>query len=371
MRRRGLAFRLLVAHLVVVAASLVAAAAVACLAGPPLFAEHLLMVGREVTGSERFHIQQAYRDANLITLAVAMATALVCALAASIWIARRLRTRLGHLADAAEGVADGSYSVRVPTAGAGTEIDLLAQVFNSMADRLAHTEGTRRRMLSDLAHEMSTPVSVLGVYVEGLQDGVAEWDDTTSAVMVEQLARLTRLIEDIDDVSSAEEGRMQLETAEVSVSELVQAAREAAAESFTTKGIRLHVDPGVSPTAVVHVDRQRLGQVLGNLLSNALRHTPAGGEVTIEVREQNTHAVSIDICDTGEGLTDEQLDHIFERFYRSDTARNRDHGGSGVGLTISRALIETHGGTLAARSPGFGRGSVFTITLPRRPTSHT
>lgn len=369
MRRRGLAFRLLVAHVLVVAVSLLVAAAVACLAGPPLFHEHLLMTGREITDPERFHIQQAYQDAGLITLAVALATALVCAVAASFWIARRLRTRLGYLTEAAEGVAVGSYNVRVPTTGAGTEIAVLAQAFNSMADRLAHTEETRRRMLSDLAHEMSTPVSVLGVYVEGLQDGVAEWDDTTSAVLVEQLARLTRLVEDIGDVSRAEEGRIQLETTDVPVSELIQAAKEAAGESFTAKGVRLQADTQASSTASVTVDSQRIGQVLGNLLSNALRHTPVGGGVTIGARMHAGNAISIDVCDTGEGLTGEQLDHVFERFYRSDTARDRDHGGSGVGLTISRAFAEAHGGTLTASSAGLGHGSVFTITLPCRMTT--
>lgn len=368
MRGRGLPFRLLIAHLLVVAVSLLAAAAVACLAGPPLFQEHLAMAGREVTGSERFHIQQAYQDAGLITLAVAMATALVCALAASFWISRRLRTRLGYLGDAAEGVATGNYTVRVPTEGAGPEIAALAQAFNSMADRLAHTEHTRRRMLSDVAHEMSTPVSVLGVYVEGLQDGVATWDDTTSEVMVEQLARLTRLIEDIDDVSRAEEGRIHLETADVPVSALIQVAAEAAGESFTAKGVRLQADSAAC-TATAIVDSQRIGQVLGNLLSNALRHTPVGGEVTIAAWTVDANTLSIDVSDTGEGLTEEQLEHIFERFYRSDTARDRDHGGSGVGLTISRALVDAHGGTLTAHSAGPGQGSVFTITLPRRMTN--
>lgn len=322
------------------------------------------MAGREVTGTERFHIQQAYQDAGLITLAVAMATALVCALAASFWISRRLRTRLGYLGDAAEGVATGNYTVRVPTEGAGPEIAALAQAFNSMADRLAHTEHTRRRMLSDVAHEMSTPVSVLGVYVEGLQDGVATWDDATSAVMVEQLARLTRLIEDIDDVSRAEEGRIHLETADVPVFALIQVAAEAAGESFTVKGVRLRADSATC-TATAIVDSQRIGQVLDNLLSNALRHTPVGGEVTIAARTVDANTLSIDVSDTGEGLTEEQLEHIFERFYRSDTARDRDHGGSGVGLTISRALVDAHGGTLTAHSAGPGQGSVFTITLPR------
>lgn len=366
-RTRGLGFRFLTAQLVVVVASLAVAAGAACLIGPRIFREHLLMVGHSETSPEILHVEQAYREAGVITLVVALATATACAVVVSLWGSHRLRVALGHLTATARGVARSNYSVRVPSTGTGTEVDCLAGAFNTMADRLEHTEDTRRRMLSDLAHEMSTPVSVLSVYVEGLQDGVAEWNRTTSDLMSDQLARLTRLVEDLDDVSRAEEGRIDLDTAEQPIGGLVRTAAATAHEAYHAKDVRLDVVTHESNRDVV-ADGQRIGQVLGNLLSNALRHTPPGGRVTVTSDHDKSGAPTITVSDTGEGLPPDQLDHILERFYRSDTSRTRDREGSGVGLTISRALIEAHGGTLTGDSAGLGQGSSFIIRFPLAAT---
>ncbi|GAA4285623.1 HAMP domain-containing sensor histidine kinase [Brevibacterium daeguense] len=362
-RPQGLASRFLGAQLIVVTMSLLAAAMVATVAGPPLFHEHLELAGVPGPSQEQFHVERAYRDANLITLAVASATGLACAALASFILSRTIRKPLDQITRAAADVAGGRYDVRVPVMGAGIELDALAESFNTMADRLQRTEDTRRRMLSDLAHEMSTPVSVIGVYTEGLQDGVVDWNATTSAVLTEQLTRLTRLIEDLDEVSRAEEGRFDLDRAEVSVADLLTSAAAAMQERYNLERVRLHtaVDPACG---VVDVDRQRLAQVLDNLLSNALRHTPSGGTVSLQATCADA-AVLIRVADTGEGMTTNQLAHVFERFYRGGTARDRGQGGSGIGLTISRALVEAHDGTLSATSPGPGHGSVFTVALPR------
>ncbi|MFE7631365.1 ATP-binding protein [Kocuria sp. NPDC057446] len=348
-RARGLAARFLLAQLLVVAASVCAAAVVASLAGPPLFHEHLLRAGADPGSAQLFHAERAHRDASLWTLGVALLTALLCALA--------------ELTRAAEDMSGGRYGTRVPPMGAGAEVDALAGSFNTMAARLARTEHVRRRMLSDLAHELRTPVAVLAVYLEGLEDGVTTFDGTTGAVMGEQLARITRLVEDLDDVSRAEEGRIVLGREHVPVARLLCAGADAAREDCADRGVTLRVeaDPGLG---AVDVDRQRMGQVLGNLLSNALRHTPPGGEVVLGACSAGSGEVEIRVADTGEGMTAEQLPHVFERFSRGDAARDRDHGGSGIGLTISRALVEAHGGTLTAASPGPGRGSVFVLTVP-------
>ena len=363
-RERGLASRFLGAQLLVVGTSIVAAIVVASLVGPALFHDHLVMAGHPESSAELLHVERAYRDTNLITLAVALATALICALLATVWLSRRIQTPLGKLTEAAKRMARGRYDTRVPAMGAGAEVDALATSFNTMAERLQRTEDTRRQMLSDLAHEMRTPISVLTVYLEGLQDGVIDWDTTTSDVMAEQMARLTRLVEDINDVSRAEEGRFVLDRAEESVTDLLQAAGDAAKEAYAAKGVTLEIE-ATEPAGTVAVDRQRLGQVLGNLLSNALRHTPPGGTVTISAGGQGPEDVAIRVTDTGEGISREQLPHVFERFYRGDTARDRDHGGSGIGLTISKALVEAHEGALTAYSPGPGHGTVFIATLPR------
>ena len=365
-RERGLASRFLTAQLLVVGASILAAGAVISLVGPPLFHEHLVMSGHSPDSPELLHVEQAYLNTNLITLGVAVATALVCALLATFWLARWLKEPIGRLTDAAGEMADGNYATRVPAIGAGAEVEALAGAFNTMAERLEQTENTRRRMLSDLAHEMRTPLSVLTVYLEGLQDGVIGWDAGTSDVMAEQLARLTRLVEDVNDVSRAEEGGMALDRTMEPVANLLRSAAAAVQEAYVAKGVSLRVDAAADGTArEVFVDRQRIGQVLGNLLSNALRHTPAGGTVSIGASLPDPGHVVIRVADTGEGIGAEQLPHIFERFYRGDTARDRDHGGSGIGLTIAKALAEAHGGTLTADSPGPGGGAVFTLTLPR------
>ncbi|WP_041631722.1 sensor histidine kinase [Corynebacterium maris] len=366
----GLAFRFLAAQVVVVTSSLAVAVVVASLVGPPLFHDHLLMAGVQGPSLEQLHAEQAYRDANLITLAVALPTAVLCAVAASIWLSRRLRTPLQNLTRAASTVADGNYRVRVPAGGTGPEVTSLANAFNTMADRLEHTEDLRRQMLSDLAHELRTPVSVLAVYLDGLEDEVVDWNLATHTVMAEQLTRLTRLVEDIDEVSRAQENRINLDLATEDLAELVHAAAAAARHTYADKGVELQVE-AVPGTACVLVDRHRFGQVMDNLLTNALRHTPAGGRVTIRARVQGKDAVMIDVADTGDGMTKEHLAHIFERFYRADSARDRDHGGAGIGLTISRALVEAHGGALTATSAGPTAGSVFTLRLPVVPTEPT
>lgn len=363
-RYRGLAARFFLAQLLVVVVSILAAVAVASLAGPPLFHEHLEQAGAGHDATQMLHVEQAYRDTNFWTLGVALATALVCCLVLTWYVARRIQNPIHALTQAATAMARGKYDTRVPAMGAGTEVEDLAASFNTMAERLERTEDTRRRMLSDLAHEMRTPISVLTVYLEALQDGVSRWGEATGELMDEQLARLTRLVEDIHDVSRAEEGRIELDRTIESAGELLQAAAEAHRDTYAAKGVALILNPS-QDIATVEVDRQRMGQVLGNLLTNALRHTPARGQVTLDAR-QSAGGITLSVSDTGEGILPEHLPHIFERFYRGDAARDRDHGGSGVGLAISRALVQAHGGSLTASSAGSDAGATFTIHLPAR-----
>ena len=231
----GLTFRFLAAQVLVVVISLLMAAAVATMVGLTLFHDHMLMTGREDPSLELFHAEQAYRDANLITLVVALPTALISALLASLWLSRRLRTPLQDLTRAATSLTAGNYRIRVPAGEAGPEVTTLAHAFNTMADRLEHTEQVRRQMLSDLAHEMGTPLSVLTVYLDGLQDGVVDWNNATHTIMADQLARLTRLMEDIDDVSRVQEHRIDLDLAEEGLGDLLHTAAAAAGEAYADK----------------------------------------------------------------------------------------------------------------------------------------
>ncbi|WP_353510272.1 HAMP domain-containing sensor histidine kinase [Intrasporangium sp.] len=361
--RGGLASRLLLAQVLVLGASVVTAGAVAALFGPPLFHEHLLEAGQAPDSPQLAHIEQAYRDASLVSLAVALVIALACAAAVTWYVTRRMQAPLDALANAAREVSRGHFGARVGPLGAGTEFDELGHAFNLMARQLEQTEDTRRRLLSDLAHELRTPIATLTVYCEGLRDGVTTWNADTERVMTEQTERLARLAADLDDVSRAEEGRLALDLSPTPVPELIWSAAEARREAFARQGVELHVRPDAAPDVHVEADPRRIGQVLDNLLANALRHTPRGGAVQLSARAVHD-AVEIVVADTGDGMSADQLPHVFERFYRGDTARDRDRGGSGLGLTISRAIADAHRGSLVASSAGPGEGSTFTLTLP-------
>lgn len=359
---RSLVTRLLATQAIVLVAGLAVCSAVAILVGPPLFHQHLQQAGHTVQSPELDHVEDAFTSANAIALAVALVTALMIALAVSVYLTRRIERPLTALAEAAGDVAHGRYT-HVVTSGIGAEFDQLAIAFNQMADRLNSVEDNRRRLLSDLAHELRTPVTTIEGYLEGLEDGVVAWDDDTALVMRDQAGRLIRLVEDINDVSRAEEGRMLLERHDASLPDLVWYAYAAARDQYARKGVNLMGDPHTGAGCVVSVDPQRMAQVLSNLLANALRHTPAGGTVQLQA-QAGPKSVTVAVIDNGDGISVDALPHVFERFYRGDTARDRNHGGSGIGLTISRAIVEAHGGRLVARSSGPGQGAEFVIILP-------
>ncbi|WOQ16688.1 ATP-binding protein [Raineyella sp. W15-4] len=362
----GLGARLFVSQALAHLASVLTVGVVAVIVGPPLFHIHLMESGHLADSPEMPHIERAFTDAGLVSLGVGLVVALVLSLAVAWYVTRRIRTPVGTLTDAALRMSAGDYGTRVSVTGPGSELATLGDSFNRMAARLGTVEETRRRLLADLAHEMRTPVATLNAYLEAIADGVTPWDDSTRAILEHQAERLSRLARDLDDVSRAEEGRVSLDPSIQSLAALIDAAVGQVRQRYDADGVQLTRQ--VVDTEV-RVDPQRISQVLGNLLGNALRHTPRGGTVTITAALQRRRA-TIRVTDTGEGMSDEQLSHIFERFYRGETARERDKAGSGIGLTIARALAEAHGGTLTATSPGPGLGSTFTLTLPleQRPT---
>jgi two-component system, OmpR family, sensor histidine kinase BaeS len=358
----GLGTRLLAAQVLVLLTGTLTAWVVSAAIGPALFHEHLGRAGADVSAAESLHAEEAFRSANLISLSVALLAALVAALAVSIYVTGRIGRSVASVASAASDVATGRYETRVPRPGLGPEFGELADAFNSMAGRLGSVEQTRRRLLADLAHELRTPVTTLAAYVEGLQDGVATLDADTAAVLRAQTKRLGRLAEDISAVSRAEEHQLELHVASISPEQLVAEAVAAAAGRYAHKGVQLAGDPAAGvPT--VQVDPERIAQVLGNLLDNALRHTPPGGTVTVAAKRSGA-GVELVVTDTGEGIPAEHVAHVFERFYRADLARDRAHGGSGIGLAIAKAVVEAHGGQITASSAGAGRGSVFVLRLP-------
>jgi signal transduction histidine kinase len=354
----GLAGRLLVAQALVVAAGAATVGVVAGLVGPPLFHEHLGHVAGVPAGVSS-HVEQAYASANTTALGVALVAALAAASVVSLLIARRLTRPVTALAAVAGEVADGRYATRVDSPGLGAEFDRLATAFNQMAARLATVEASRYRLLADLAHEMRTPLATIEAYLDAAADGVAVPGEDPAVVLRTQTGRLRRLAEDLGSISRAEE--LTLARRPVAPARLVEAAVGAARASYAGKrvALRARCEAGVPELAV---DPDRIGQVLANLLDNALRHTPPGGEVSVVAARAAGGTVVLSVQDTGEGIAAYQLPYLFERFYRGDASRSR--GGSGIGLAIVRVVVVAHGGHVEAASPGPGGGATFTVTLP-------
>jgi two-component system sensor histidine kinase BaeS len=360
-RRPGLATRLFLVQVLVVVAGGVTTGMVATLAGPAIFHDHLRRAGTLPPEAE-VHVEQAYASASVISLVVALVAALGTAIVVSAYVARRVADPIGALARAAADVADGHYGVRASAPSLSPEFDTLVAAFNRLAASLQAVEATRGRMLADLAHEMRTPLATIEAYLEAAEDGVAVPDEDNLRVLRSQTGRLRRLSEDVAAVSRAEEDQLDLHPRPVGPAEIVDSAVAAARPHYADRGVRLvtEVQAGLPPLVA---DPDRIGQALTNVLDNALRHTPEGGQVTVTARAGRL-GVDFVVADTGAGIAPQHLPHVFERFYRADPARDRARGGSGIGLAIVRAVVTAHGGRVSAASPGPGRGATFVIALP-------
>ncbi|GAC81391.1 Signal transduction histidine kinase [Gordonia malaquae] len=362
MNRAGFGTRLFLASSLVVIGCVATAAVVSVLIAPGLFHEHLQQAGIEEDSGLAAHIEMAFRGTLVPAWGIAALVAVLIALAVSWWLARRVDRSVGALAESAGDIARGRYDTRVDDdAGLGREFADLADAVNELARRLGETESTRRRMLADLGHEMRTPIATINSHLEALEDGVRTADVDTIRVLRAGSQRLARLAEDINAVSRVQEGLDPIRPERTTTGALVTAAVTAASAAYRDAGLDLQVD--TDPDIVLTVDPARIGQVLGNLLDNARRHTPRGGSVTLRTVRAGDGVV-VTVSDSGEGIDPEHLPHVFDRFYRADTARSSRDGGSGIGLTIVAALVQAHGGTVSAASAGRGTGAVFTVTLP-------
>ena len=232
-----------------------------------------------------------------------------------------------------------------------------------MADSLESTERRRLELVGDVAHELRTPLATLDGYLEGLQDGVIKPDATTWQLLRRETARLSSLINDLQELWRAEARQLPLSMTRVDVPAMLESVRERfatrAREHDNALGLRV-----AAGGLAVHADPERLTQVVGNLVSNAIRYSPDGAPVSLEASSEGDEVV-IGIVDRGPGLTPEQQERVFERLYRVDPSRARALGGSGIGLAIARALTEAMGGRIWAESEGPGHGSRFQIALPR------
>ena len=358
-----LAWRLFTSQALIVAAGALTLVVVALAVAPGLFQAHTRsMMGPMMSASMARDLNQALARTLLVSLGVAVIAGLVTSLAVSWLITRRLAQPITEMAVVATRIAGGDYDARVSPSGLGIEFATLDNAFNRMAATLQDTERRRRELLSDLAHELRTPIATLDSFLEGIEDDVIPASPQTWRTMREQTTRLRRLVDDIDHVSRAAEQRLDLRRVPLDVRDVADEAIRAAYAGFFEKKVRLAHHRNETPARVL-ADPDRLREILDNLLTNALRHTPAGETVTVSTM---THPdrVDVGVSDTGEGISSEHLRHVFDRFYRVDPARSRSTGGSGIGLTIARALARAHGGDLRVASDGLGTGATFTLTLP-------
>jgi len=286
--------------------------------------------------------------------------AIAVALLLTLFMSRRILAPVKGLTETARQLGKGDFSQRVQTTDRG-EIGELSRAFNSMADDLERAEQMKRNMVADIAHELRTPLSNIRGYLEAVRDGVKKPDTDTIHSLEEEASLLSRLIDDLQELSLAEAGELTLVRQEEDVAILVRQVVAAVEDYVSAKGLSLTVElPDKLPP--VSIDSHRIGQVLRNLLENAIVHTGAGGTITVAAR-QREDGIEVAVSDTGEGIPPEDLPNVFERFYRVDKSRARATGGSGLGLTIAKRLIEAHGSSIEAYSEP-GKGSRFTFILP-------
>jgi two-component system, OmpR family, sensor histidine kinase BaeS len=273
---------------------------------------------------------------------------------------RRFAAPIGDVMEAADRVAGGDYSTRVQVRGPG-EVARLASSFNQMTERLQANETQRRALLADVTHELRTPLSVIRGNVEGMLDGVYPPDEAHLGPVLEETAVMARLLDDLQTLSTAEAGVLRLHRERVDPAALAQDAATAFRARADRSGVALDCRAD-GPVPEIDADPVRIGEVLANLLSNAIRHTPRSGSVRVVV-EPDPGGVAFVVSDTGPGIDARELPHVFDRFVKS-----ADSGGAGLGLAIARSLVEAHGGRITARSAP-GQGTVMRFVLPAVETS--
>ncbi len=358
--RLSLRLRLLLAFLVVIAAALGTVGVAVLLVGPGYFAEAMgHLPGDPIGAAMDEATRAAFGDAMRQALAAASLIAVVAAAVVSFAVAGRIVRPITALAAAARRIAGGHYAERVPVEE-DDEIGLLAGSFNEMAASLEATERRRVQLVGDVAHELRTPLATLDGYLEGLEDGVVAPDHATWRLLRGETARLTRLVTDLSELWRAEAHQVPLRIEPV---DAVALARDVADRFVPLAGSRpIEVSAPDGPVLAA-ADHDRLAQIVSNFLANAVRHGPDGAPIRVTVARVGGR-VRISVADEGPGLTPDQLEAVFERFYRVDASRSRALGGSGIGLAIVRALAEAMDGRAWAESAGSGMGATFRVEVP-------
>jgi histidine kinase len=361
--RRSLSWKLLLSYLLIIVVAFVVLIGVAYFHTGTAIQHHIAdMEAALHAGPEHAtNLVASFHDAINEVILVGALAGVAAALVVSAITTTRIVGPLRSMMQASRRIAAGDYHQRVRSASQD-ELGDLASSFNRMAETLEQTEQRRLALIGNVAHELRTPLTSIRGVMEGMMDGVIEPEAATLLSVQREVTRLQRLVGDLEQLSRAEAGQIPLHRQPVEPAGLIAAAASRLQSQFDDKGVQLAVElPGALPP--VTADAERITQVLLNLLGNALQYTSAGGRVAVQAGVQRD-TVLVALRDDGIGIAQDDLPHIFERFYRVDKSRSRAGGGSGIGLTIAKHLVEAHGGQIWAESSGVGRGSTFTFSLP-------
>lgn len=329
-------------------------------AGPPID-EQVAAYIRDMPPNVQARFEQQIIELAQTLLVRALIIVGVGGMVAGVILSRMLSAPLQDLAAGARAIAGRDLAYRVPVRGSD-EMRTVAESFNDMAGQLEQAEGLRRQLLADVAHELRNPVHVLQGNLQAILDGVYPLNEEELARLLGQTEHLTRLVSDLHELALAEARRLPLYRRSVAMGGLVKESAGAFQPLAAAQQIDLRVELlGVPPAA--SVDPARIRQTIQNLLGNALRHTPPGGRIRVTLAEQAGRAV-ITVTDSGSGIAPEHLPQVFDRFFRADSARDRESGGAGLGLAIAKAIVEAHDGDIRAESAGVGLGSTFVFSLP-------
>ena len=312
---------------------------------------------RVVLGQEI--LEEGFLRTTRRSLWLAGLVAMAVAIALSILLLRQVTRPLRRLDAATRRIARGEFDERVGTY-TSDEIGRLAQSFDDMAESLEEAERTKKRMIADVSHELRTPLAAVRSALEALRDGLIEPTPETLASLHDKILLTTRLVRDLHQLTLADAGRLSIHTAPCRIDAIIDTIVETIGVQLEDSNLRLDRRVAADLPSVI-VDRQRIEQVFLNLLANAIRHTPEGGTITISATERDGGLLTT-VCDTGRGLTEPDLAHVFDRFYRADDARTSD-GGAGLGLSIAKALVDAQGGSIWAENRPSG-GACFRVLLP-------
>ena len=369
--RRRLAVKLFIAFLAVILIGMIVLAVAIQFTAPTAFNRHMngmgqgMGQGQQGQGTGQGMMQDLYnefRNGVNEALAVASVAAVIVAVGVSLALSRRVVAPLQEMTSASRRIAEGKYDERVVVKSVD-ELGQLGESFNQMAAELEQVESMRRQLIGDVSHELRTPLTAIKGSMEGLVDGVLPANAETYQQIHAEADRLSRLVDDLQELSRVEAHAYPLDLREADIAALVETTIKRLTPNARAKRITLTSSlPRELPRLLA--DEDRLGQILLNLTANSIQYTNEGGAVTISAERKNGE-IQITVTDTGVGIPPEHLAHIFTRFYRVDKSRSRaSGGGSGIGLTIARHLVEAHGGRIWAESAGEGKGSRFVFTLP-------